>query len=136
MKIINKKPPVWDSVCKAFNILPKNVLFTYGDIIYNPDSADLPHHIIVHEEIHEAQQTKEGMTPELWWGKFLREPKFRLDQESEAYAAQYKYFCEHNKDRNTRARFLMALVGSLSGPLYGNIITTSDAMKLIKLDVK
>lgn len=132
MKIINERPPIWDAVCATFNIQPKNVLFTYGDIIYNPDAVEIPDHIIVHEEVHEVQQTTNGMTPALWWGKFLRDVEFRIDQESEAYAKQYAFFCKHKKDRNERSKFLMALAGMLSGPLYGQSIGRVEAMQLIK----
>lgn len=132
MKIVNEKPPIWVNVCAAFNINPVRVLFTYGDTIYNPDGVDIPDHIIVHEEVHEKQQAKEGMTPELWWGKFLRDTEFRLDQESEAYGVQYAFFCKHRKDRNERNRFLRGLAGSLSGPLYGNSIGLIEAMQLIR----
>lgn len=132
MIIKNEKPPIWVNVCTALNINPKNVLFTYGDIIYNPDGVNIPDHIIVHEEVHEKQQSQEGMTPELWWGKFLRDIEFRIDQESEAYAVQYRFFCKHKKDRNQRNRFLVGLAQSLSGPLYGKSISYIEAMQLIR----
>jgi hypothetical protein len=132
MRIINEKPPVWDSVCATFGIQPVNVLFTYGDIIYNPDAVNIPDHIIVHEEVHEEQQKRDGMTPELWWGKFLRDRDFRLDQESEAYGVQYAFICKYVKDRNQRHKFLHQLATTLSGPLYERCIGLIEAMKLIK----
>ena len=132
MKVLKERPPIWDSVCAAFNIFPKNVLFTYGDTIYNPDDVSIPDHVMVHEQVHEKQQQKDDMTPELWWGKFLRDEAFRLDQESEAYGVQYKYICKHVKDRNQQHRYLMDLARILSGPLYGSAISHMDAMQLIK----
>lgn len=132
MKVINEKPPVWDKVCAAFGVLPQNVFFTYGDTIYNPDGAHIPDHILAHEEVHEVQQTKEGMTPELWWGKFLRDPQFRVDQEAEAYAKQYAFICNSIKDRNHRYRVLFDLARILSGPLYDKAITHQGAITLIK----
>ena len=132
MRIVNEKPPVWDAVCAAFHINPKGVLFTYGDAIYNPDGVQIPDHIIEHEQVHEKQQKRDGMTPELWWGKFLRDKDFRLDQESEAYAVQYAFICKHLKDRNQRHKFLFNIALSLSGPLYDKCIGHMEAMALIK----
>lgn len=132
MKIINEKPPIWDNVCATFGINPVNVFFTYGDAIYNPDGIDIPDHIMVHEQVHEKQQKRDGMTPEKWWGKFLRDTAFRLDQESEAYGAQYAFICDNVKDRNQRHKFLYQLATSLSGPLYDKCIGHMEAMALIK----
>lgn len=133
MKISNTKPPIWDSACAAFNINPANTLFTFGDTIYNPGGIDpIPAHIITHEEVHEKQQTKDGMTPELWWGKFLRDPAFRLDQEARAYGAQYAFVCKTVKDRNQRYKIMWDLAGILSGPLYANCTSQQGAIRLIQ----
>ena len=132
MIIIKEKPPIWDAVCATFNIRPVKAFFTYGDTIYNPDGINIPDHIMVHEQVHQEQQTREGMTPELWWGKFLRDKDFRIDQESEAYAVQYAYVCDNVKDRNQRYKFLYQTAKSLSGPLYDHCIGQMEAIALIK----
>ena len=72
------------------------------------------------------------MTPALWWGKYLRDEKFRIDQEAKGYARQYDVICKVMRDRNKRARYMWGLANSLSGALYGNVILHSDAMKMIK----
>lgn len=133
MIIKNEKPPIWDNVCAAFKINPANTLFTFGDIIYNPDG--IPHladHLITHEEVHAKQQTEDGMTPELWWGKFLRDHSFRLEQEARAYGAQYAFICKSVKDRNQRYKILWDLAGILSGPLYANCTSRQGAIRLIQ----
>lgn len=132
MKISITKPPIYDSACAAFKIKPVNVLFTFGDTLYNPDNVPLSEHLMVHEEVHEKQQTEDGMTPELWWGKFLRDPAFRLDQEARAYGAQYAFICKTVKDRNQRYKILWDLAGILSGPLYANCTSRQGAVKLIQ----
>lgn len=132
VRVIMARPPCFDNVCAAFNVLPRGVVFSYGNRVYSPDIEILPDHIIEHEKIHLRQQegTDEGAA--LWWGKFLRDPEFRISQEIEAYARQYQYFCSRVNDRNRCAKFLWALAQSMSGPLYNGCITHYDAMSRIK----
>lgn len=143
MKVLMQKPPIWDDVCIAFGIKAE-AWFTYGDTIYCVDVPFPPAEIIEHEHVHMEQQLafvpdecrtieniKEGAA--LWWGKYLRDPEFRLDQEARAYAKQYAFICNKIiKDRNRRSKFLIQLARSLSGPLYNKIIGQIEAMKLIK----
>lgn len=68
----------------------------------------------------------------LWWGKFLRDPEFRLDQEARAYAVQYDVVCERVKDRNQRHRYMHIYAMSLSSPLYGNMTSYTVAMHLLR----
>lgn len=130
--IIVDKPPVWNSVVNTFNVLPKNTIFAYGDVIYNPDDIDIQDYLLEHEKVHFKQQgnTKNGAA--LWWGKFLRDSDFRVDQEVEAYAHQYNQMCKATKDRNQPVKILFHLATTLSGPLYNYSIDTGDAMKRIK----
>lgn len=132
IKISFEKPPVYDDICKTFSIIPRNVYYTYGDTIYNPDKLDIPPEIIAHEEVHMRQQNYNNEDASLWWGKYLREPEFRLNQEARGYGRQYEVICDIIKDRNQRNKYLFQLATSLSGPLYNNIIRHSEAMKLIK----
>lgn len=132
IKISYEKPPIWDAICATFKIIPKNVYFTYGDIIYNPDKLEIPIDILEHEKVHMEQQKHNETDAALWWGKYLREPEFRLDQEARGYGRQYEVICGIIKDRNKRNHLLIQLAKSLSGPLYNNIISQSEAMKLIK----
>lgn len=132
LRVIYGYPPIWDSVVSAFQVIPATACFTYNDRVYNPSQAYLPDHVIVHEKVHIRQQggTEEGAA--LWWGKFLRDPAFRIEQELEAYAEQYKYVCTKQKDRNTRFNFLLNISRTFAGPLYGKCIDSNEAMKLIK----
>lgn len=126
-----EKPPVWEAVCNAFGIRPA-AYFTYGNAIYCVDVPPPPPDIIEHERVHMSQQSEEGMTPELWWGKFLRDPVFRVEQEAEAYGRQYAFLYPRIKDRNVKVRLLHSLAMSLSGPLYNNVIGVGEASNLIQ----
>lgn len=132
VKIKIEKPPVFHSICSTFGIVPKNVYFTYGDTIYNPDDLEVSEDIIAHECVHMEQQNHNEADAALWWGRYLREPQFRIEEESEAYAAQYHYLCSIHKDRNKRFKILHNLACSLSGPLYNNAISYLEARQLIK----
>lgn len=132
VKISNSKPPIYDNVCQAFGIRPKNVYYTYADTIYNPDNLPVPPDIIAHEKEHIEQQGGDIEGAELWWGKYLRDPIFRVDQESRAYARQYQFICQTIKGRNERFNILMQLAKFLSGPLYNKAISQTEAFNLIK----
>lgn len=131
-KVRNQKPPVWDAVIAVFQVLPKHVFFTYGDTIYNPSGVQLREDIVQHESVHMEQQGYSNDGAALWWGKFLRDPEFRLQQEIEAYAHQYAWYCGKVSDRNMRVKFLNMLTTSLSGPMYGHCITKAEADEVIK----
>ena len=129
IKVVNDKPPIYDDVCGAFSIRA-SAYFTYGDTIYTVNVPYPPPDIIVHERVHMEQQKE--MTPELWWGKFLRDPEFRIDQEARAYGEQYKLLYESTTNRDLRVRHLWAMANVLSGPMYNKATTHENAMKLIK----
>ena len=132
MKIEPSMPPghLWDEIIAA-GMHPKKetAIITYGDTIYVPSGASLPDHLVEHEGTHSEQQ---GSQPDEWWGRYLTDPYFRVDQEAEAYANQFSYFCARMKDRNIRAKFLYILAGHLSGKLYGEVIDRMAATKMIK----
>jgi len=130
MKILNELPPIWDQIV-AGGLSPdtSNVIFTYGDTIYNPGAQPIPDYLIHHEETHSIQQ---GANPDAWWERYMEDHLFRIDQEADAYGRQYKFLCQKIKDRNQRHRLLYDIARSLSGPTYGNVITHADAMTMIR----
>lgn len=128
MKIENTFPPIFEQANNVF-ALNKDVIYTYGDTIYNPGGHRLQDHVIAHEEVHMHQQ---GEDPAAWWNRYLEDEEFRFNQELEAYQAQYKFFASKEKDRNNLFRFLNTIAGFLSGDLYSNITSKAEAMRLIK----
>lgn len=130
MKIINERPPIWDRAIKTFKFHPSlRVVFAWGDVIYNPNNAYMSGDLIMHESVHGLQQKAIG-GPEIWWDRYLVDAKFRLEQEIEAYGAQWRWL-RLNKGRQAyiiRERIL----GDLSGPLYGNVISKEEAAAAIE----
>ncbi len=128
MKIINKLPPIYNKIIKSDLKPNKYTIYTYGDVIYNPNNLNIPDDLIVHESIHSRQQIH---NVDEWWNKYLLNKEFRLNQELEAYVAQYRFICMKVKDRNQRNKILLDICNILSSEIYGNIITSSIARKLI-----
>lgn len=131
MKILNEKPPIFDSACKAFGADLINMAFTYGDTIYIPSGVEIGPWIIEHEEVHEKQQAEFEGGAAAWWGKYLRDPEFRLSQELPGYQTQYTAFCKIFKDRNVRAKHRHLIASSLAGKGYGGCGDYAKIMALL-----
>lgn len=133
MKIAIAKPPIYDEAKKLFDLKEDQVtLFTYGDTCYNPAGVNITKDLIAHEETHMRQQEYSETVAGLWWKRYFADPEFRMNQEIEAYHAQYQKICTTVKQRDARTRNLWGLAKHLSGPMYGHIITHTQALHLIK----
>jgi hypothetical protein len=130
VKIVNSFPPNYSLICAAIPEVAAedNVVFTYGDTIYNPYGGEIQDHLHLHESIHEEQQKELGADG--WWHKYLADKKFRLEQEIEAYQIQYKFVFK-TYGRVTATDFLREIAGDLAGAAYGDIIDRKQARKAI-----
>lgn len=121
------EPPEWIyNSCKSqFGAdMDNGVVFTVGDTIHT--RVPLPIEVVEHEKVHMEQQSVMGV--DNWWAKYLSDVEFRLNQELPAYRIQYSTYKEMNKDRNKQAKMLREIGLVLSGPLYGKMISFSDAV--------
>lgn len=116
---------MYDDIIRAGLKPGKDTVFAYRDAIYNPNNVPITPDLEVHEAVHLKQQ---GKLPIDWWIKYLTDPQFRLEQEIEAYRAQFTFICKVVKDKNKRYKILLKIGEFLSGPLYGNLITKKQAM--------
>jgi hypothetical protein len=134
MKVSNQKPPIYDKANELFKLEENNIhaVFTYGDTCHNPFDVELTGDLICHEGVHLEQQEGHPDVAKIWWDRYLQDPEFRIDQEAEAYGAQYKFICQSVKDKNARFRNLNQLATMLAGPMYGNSILKSEAIERIK----
>jgi hypothetical protein len=105
-------------------------MFCYGDTIYSPSSEYIPPQLIAHEEIHSAQQRRSG--PQAWWAEYLIDVSFRYRQELAAHIVEYHDFIRFTKNRQMQRSYLAAVAKRLSGPLYGGVISYSDAILAIQ----
>lgn len=124
--ILQEYPPNFEKIIAKLKPGPGTV-FAYDRTIYAPNGAGLPYHLIAHEEIHFQQQEDIGGS-EIWWDRYIEDPGFRLDQEIEAYRAQYKSLFS----RSERRSYLSVFAGFLSSPMYGSIISKAEASRLIR----
>jgi len=127
--IVDGWPPNRAELVEAFHPEPGTV-FAWDGTVYVPGLGDrqLPPDLIAHERVHFAQQAAVG-GPEAWWRLYIDDPEFRLEQEVEAYRAQWKILMRRPK----RERFarLYAITCDLGGPMYGNLVTPARARALI-----
>ena len=130
MQIVNAFPPNFDKIKEAFPVR-NNTVFAYGDAIFAPGSnGTLPKDLIEHERVHLGQQAGD---PEKWWDKYISDAKFRLDQEVEAYRAQYRMYKSMVGGNKPKCFSFLKFIGQdLSSPLYGNMVGMFDAMRMIE----
>lgn len=128
MKIIQSLPP---NINKIKEVLTpaSSAVFAYNGAIYNPSGVHLPRHLEVHEEVHIIQQA--GKCDE-WWDRYLSDPYFRFRQEVEAHHAQYKFIRSAESNREKVNYLVFFYAKALSGPMYGNLCTFSEALRAIK----
>jgi hypothetical protein len=125
-------PPDWvyKPCQEKFGADFSRTVFTVGNTIYA--RKPLTQDIFAHESVHVQQQAQIGGGYKQWWKLYLESPEFRATQEIPAYQVQYAVYCRAVKDRNARARMLHFVASTLSGKLYGNIMTLSEAKKEIQ----
>lgn len=130
MEIVKAYPPNYKQITEAIPgvLAQEKVVFAYGDTIYNPSGYDIEDHLELHESVHAAQQKKIGVDE--WWSKYLSDTKFRLEQEIEAYRAQYAMVSRVYGRANATA-LLQDVSRDLSSPMYGSILDHKQARKAI-----
>jgi hypothetical protein len=127
MKFSYEKPPNWELLTAHFPVDWNTVIVTYGDTIHSKEKI----HFLkeMHELIHTQQQTK--MDKDVWWDKYIKDKEFRLYQELEAYANEIAWAKKVIQDRNEKQRYLHQIYIDISSPMYGNMVSFSEAKQLL-----
>lgn len=129
MKLSDRKPEIYQKCHDKFGVeWDKGIIITYGDTVYTKNPALVSPDLVVHESTHIRQQQEMG--PEAWWDLYLKDKKFRLSQELEAYRNQIAYI-RKNYTRKTR-RYLELKLASDMATLYGNMCTKEEALEMLK----
>lgn len=128
LNVIHADPPNREAIEARFGVLPGSVIFTYGPNVYVPSGEPLTKALEAHEGVHVLQQ---GGDPEGWWNVYLSDDDFRLDQELAAHRAEWRVLSGSITDRNARVEGLRSVARRLASPMYGGLVTVSEAMRLI-----
>ena len=109
MKILEQYPPNYEEIKKAFDLTKSRPIFTYGDTVYNPYKASISPDLMVHEEVHNIQQSGYVGGSDAWWNTYIS-----------------------IKDKNSRYRLLHTMATDLSSAMYGHVISYTEAIKRIR----
>jgi hypothetical protein len=100
VRIVRGYPPNYAEIRERLSPSPRAV-FAYGDVIYSPSGRAV--------------------------GPYIDDPAFRLEQEVEAYRAQYRVA----SSRSERRYLLLHICRDLSSRMYGNLVTSAEARALV-----
>lgn len=131
MEVVHGYPPNIEKIYDRFpDVRGKNAVFAYGNKIYNPGRDAVSKDVMVHEEVHEKQQAAHKGGVEGWWQQYLDDAPFRLQQELEAYAAQFRWYSMAATRRKSDA-FLYRIASDLAH-MYGLKISVGEAESRIR----
>lgn len=122
-------PPNINEIRAALGPVPKNAVFAWGDVIFNPSGEKILEPLRIHELTHTAQQGKDIAG---WWKLYLEDKDFRFTQELEAFSNEYNCYRTIHKNREAAFRCLHSCAERLSAKHYGSMVSMSEAFKLIK----
>lgn len=119
---------MWDKVKEKFpDVNPETIVIAYYPDLYC--ARDLDPDFNSHERVHLWQQEQIGV--DKWWAKYLSDPQFLLEQETEAYKVQGEVIRKHIKDRNVAVGRMIRIARDFSSAIYGNVISFEDAKKVL-----
>jgi hypothetical protein len=120
---------MYDEICAVFpGARMREVIFTFGSVIYSPGGIKITPALLAHEQIH-AERQGDNWGP--WWKRYLIDPAFRLDEELPAHRAEYRAFCKRHGAPHARQTYLGLVAQRLASPLYGNLLSAALARDLI-----
>ena len=128
-EIIIDYPPIYDEILSVFPKANRNVIFAWGNKIYNPCNVSIPSQLIVHERVHGRRQ---GNDVDGWWRRYLDEKEFRLAEEVAAHIIEMEYLLGPNPNRQMRRQIFRSTAKRLSNPLYRYGISRERAQVLLK----
>lgn len=84
-----------------------------------------------HEGVHFQRQVAHEGGPDRWWERYIEDRLFRGEEEALAHRAEYRAFKSWTKDRNAVSRELENIAGRLCSPLYGGLMSHTQARRFI-----
>lgn len=131
IQIVVARPPNFDAVAAVFPEARKaGTVFSYHGKIYNPSNIKIGPALLAHEATHLERQGDDEQGVLDWWAAYLEDPVFRYNEELFAHRAEYRRFAELF-GKSHWGKFLDAIAGRLSSPLYGGLVTKAQAKEAI-----
>jgi hypothetical protein len=109
-------PPNFQRIMDYLPLGDKDIIFSYYPYIYNPQGKPISADLMMHEQIHLAEQKITGT--EKWWMKYLESDSFRFDAELRAFSAQYALGLKLYR-RQVSDKMLDDFSANLSNGIYG-----------------
>ena len=126
-------PPNWTQIQLYQNSHkynpPKGSVFSFNDIIYNPDNGYIDVPTYAHETLHIKQQKELGSS--VWWDKYLSDKKFRFSKELPAYQVQYATVRTFVKDEKRLERIAKTFAKEIT-TLFKGLVSKEEALKAIR----
>lgn len=125
-------PPVYEEALKKFGKaanFDNGIVYTYGNVVHVKKGV-LRDDVEAHETIHVVQQMNYPGGPSEWWKRYMSDSEFCLEQELEAYRAQYK-FVEKKYPKRQHWEMLRFYAKCLTS-LYDLKVDLLQAINLIK----
>lgn len=105
----------------------------WGDYVYSRDTMAFSHpQKLAHEAIHAEQQNHNRALGLIWWWKYATDAQFRLQEELEAYRAEWRWILENMPDPHINFKFLDGMAKELASPHYGGLLSVHTAKAYIE----
>ena len=133
LEIVYSLPPreIYEACDKAFKISGRrNVMWTIGRKLYNPDRCFVDPPLMAHEELHSQRQIASGSV-ETWWHQYLDDREFRFEEEVLAHKEEWRVVRETVSSRQQRRKHLAFITDRLSSRMYGYLVTRDEAKRLV-----
>lgn len=125
----NDIPAIYPSLQEKFGAdWDEGLIIAYSDRIHSKRIPDPQKWI--HESVHLDRQSEMGN--DAWWRLYMESDQFRLEEELLAYKAEADFIKKNIKDREARFHIIMEIAKGFSSSLYGNIISTEEAYKILR----
>ena len=132
--MIKDWPPNIDHLDQVFHLRAQarlGIIFSWGaDKIYNPSGVVIPPALYEHEAVHGRRQD-EAPSIEIWWQRYVDDPKFRLMEEVLAHCREYGFRCGDGS-RAERRQALADVSKRLASSLYGRMISRAEARRILQ----
>jgi hypothetical protein len=133
LKIVIAPPPdhIYEACDAKFKIRGRRgVIFTVGGQLFNPDNIYIDPPLLAHEQVHSTRQLATGDVP-TWWDQYQVNKEFRFAEELVAHQEEWRVIRGTMSSRQQRRQALGYITSRLSGSLYGNLVTKTEAKRLI-----